>query len=86
MTFMTWRQQACLVMALPRLAAGERVTSVAMALGYDNPAALTAMFQRTLGASPRAYFARRGTRAVLFGRMDARPLHRPHSPSKDGRP
>ncbi len=56
MTFMTWRQQACLVMALPRLAAGETVTSVAMTLGYDNPAAFTAMFQRTLGAPPRAYF------------------------------
>jgi AraC-like DNA-binding protein len=56
MTFMTWRQQACLVMALPRLAAGESVTSVAMSLGYDNPAAFTAMFQRTLGSPPRAYF------------------------------
>ena len=42
-------------MALPRLAAGERVTSVAMALGYDNPAAFTSMFHRSLGASPRAY-------------------------------
>ena len=56
LTFMTWRQQACLVMALPRLAAGETVTSVAMTLGYDNPAAFTAMFQRTLGRAPRAYF------------------------------
>ena len=55
MTFVTWRQQACLVVALPRLAAGEAVTSVAMALGYDNPAAFTAMFQRALGAPPRAY-------------------------------
>jgi AraC-like DNA-binding protein len=56
MTFMTWRQQACLVMALPRLAAGETVTSVAMALGYDNPEAFTSRFQRALGAAPRAYF------------------------------
>jgi AraC-like DNA-binding protein len=55
MTFMTWRQQACLVMARPRLAAGERVTSVAMALGYDNPAAFMSMFQRALVAPPRAY-------------------------------
>jgi AraC-like DNA-binding protein len=54
-SFMTWRQQACLVMALPRLAAGESVTSVAMDFGYDNPAAFTAMFQRALGAPPRAY-------------------------------
>jgi AraC-like DNA-binding protein len=55
LSFVTWRQQACLVAALPRLAAGEAVTSVAMALGYDNPAAFTAMFKRLLGASPRRY-------------------------------
>lgn len=55
-TFMTWRQQACLVMALPRLAGGETVTSVAMDFGYDNPAAFAAMFQRALGSAPRAYF------------------------------
>jgi AraC-like DNA-binding protein len=55
MAFVTWRQQASLVIALPRLAAGETVTSVAMGLGYDNPAAFTAMFQRALGASPRGY-------------------------------
>ncbi len=56
-TFMVWRQQACLVMALPRLAAGEAVTSVAMDFGYDNPAAFTAMFRRALGSSPRAYLS-----------------------------
>ncbi len=64
MTFMTWRQQACLVMALPRLAAGETVTSVAMALGYDNPAAFTAMFQRTLGR-PRARTCAKRVRSPL---------------------
>ena len=36
--------------------AGETVTSVALELGYDNPAAFTAMFKRMLGAPPRAYF------------------------------
>ncbi len=40
MSFVTCRQQACLVMALSRLAAGEAVTSVAMDFGYDNPAAM----------------------------------------------
>jgi AraC-like DNA-binding protein len=58
LTFMTWRQQACLVVALPRLAAGESVTEVAMALGYDNPAAFTTMFKRVLGSAPRAYMKR----------------------------
>jgi AraC-like DNA-binding protein len=55
LSFVAWRQQACLVVALPRLAAGESVTAVAMALGYDNPAAFTAMFKRLLGAPPRNY-------------------------------
>ena len=56
LSFMAWRQQACLVAALPRLVAGESVTSIAIDLGYDNPAAFTTMFKRVLGASPRAYF------------------------------
>ena len=53
-----WRQQACLFTAVPRLADGEPVTSVALDLGYDSVAAFTTMFTRMLGASPRAYFAR----------------------------
>ncbi len=60
LSFVVWRQQACLVAALPRLAAGEPVTSVALALGYDNPAAFTTMFKRSLGASPRGYFRQEG--------------------------
>ncbi|MBK1837441.1 helix-turn-helix transcriptional regulator [Azospirillum sp. YIM B02556] len=55
LSFLEWRQQACLAAALPRLVAGETVTSVALDLGYDNPAAFTAMFKRVLGSSPRAY-------------------------------
>lgn len=55
LSFLEWRQQACLAAALPRLVAGESVTSVAIDLGYDNPAAFTAMFKRVLGSSPRAY-------------------------------
>jgi AraC-like DNA-binding protein len=42
--------------ALPRLAAGEAVTAVALDLGYDSVAAFTTMFRRTMGAAPRAYF------------------------------
>ena len=53
LSFAAWRQQACLVAALPRLAAGEAVTSIAMALGYDNPNAFTSMFKRLLGVPPR---------------------------------
>jgi len=58
LTFVAWRQQACLLAALPRLAAGETVTSVAVDLGYDNPAAFSTMFRKTLGVSPRDYLER----------------------------
>lgn len=51
----TWRQQACLFTAVPRLANGEAVTSVALDLGYESVAAFTTMFKRMLGASPRSY-------------------------------
>ena len=51
-----WRQQACLFTAVPRLADGEPVTSVALDLGYDSAAAFTTMFTRMLGAPPRLYF------------------------------
>lgn len=52
----TWRQQALLIAALPRLSAGEAVTGVAIDLGYDSVPAFTTMFSRMLGAPPRAYF------------------------------
>lgn len=54
-SFVGWRQQACIVAALPRLLAGESVTSVALDFGYDNPAAFTTMFKRVLGAPPSHY-------------------------------
>ncbi len=56
----TWRQQALLFAALPRLADGEAVTSVALDLGYDSVPAFTTMFKRMLGTSPRGYL--RGSR------------------------
>lgn len=59
LSFVAWRQQACVMAALPRLAAGDAVTTIAIDLGYENPAAFTAMFRRTLGASPRDYLVRR---------------------------
>lgn len=55
MSFMAWRQQACLMFAMPRLVAGESVTTVAMDLGYENPASFTMMFKRTFGSPPLAY-------------------------------
>lgn len=55
LSFMAWRQQACLMFAMPRLVAGESVTTVAMDLGYENPASFTMMFKRTFGRPPFAY-------------------------------
>ncbi|KXF78029.1 AraC family transcriptional regulator [Paramesorhizobium deserti] len=55
LSFSLWRQQACLFAALPRLADGEPVTSVALDLGYDSVPAFTTMFKRMLGVSPRFY-------------------------------
>ncbi|WP_138466122.1 helix-turn-helix domain-containing protein [Poseidonocella sp. HB161398] len=55
-----WRQQACVLCALPRLVAGMPVTSIALDLGYDSPAAFATMFRRHLGQSPRDW--RRETR------------------------
>lgn len=50
-----WRRQACLFSALPRLSAGEPVTTVALDLGYESVPAFTTMFKRILGAPPKAY-------------------------------
>lgn len=55
LSFVAWRQQACLLYALPRLAGGQPVTTVALDLGYENPAAFTLMFKRAFGKPPLAY-------------------------------
>ena len=57
MGFRAWRQQVRLHEALARLSAGEAVTSVAFAVGYDSPSAFIAMFRRALGASPQKYLS-----------------------------
>lgn len=62
LTFGAWRQQACLLSAMPRLAAGEPVTIVAADLGYENPAAFTLMFRRVFGSSPLTYLGLRKPR------------------------
>ena len=57
LTFAAWRQQARLLAALARLAAGEPVTRIALDLGYASPSAFAAMFKRALGAPPSRYLA-----------------------------
>lgn len=56
MTFGQWRQQARLLNALERLAQGEKVLDVALALGYDSPSAFAAMFRRQFGQTPSSFF------------------------------
>jgi AraC-like DNA-binding protein/mannose-6-phosphate isomerase-like protein (cupin superfamily) len=55
LSFVAWRQQACILAALPKLAGGSSVTSTALDFGYENPAAFTMLFKRVLGVSPRTY-------------------------------
>jgi len=57
-SFAAWRQQACLLAALPRLAAGEPVTAIALDLGYDSPAAFSTMFKRLVGIPPSRHQGR----------------------------
>ena len=61
MSFAVWRQQACLMAALPRLLSGSSVTRTALELGYDSPGAFSSMFRKVLGQSPTA-FVRAATR------------------------
>ena len=58
-SFVTWRQQACIFASLPRLVEGEPVTNVALDAGYENIAAFTTMFRRMLGSSPSIYLKTR---------------------------
>ncbi|WP_246727827.1 helix-turn-helix transcriptional regulator [Chelativorans sp. Marseille-P2723] len=50
-----WRQQACLFAALPRLADGQPITTIALDLGYESMAAFSTMFRRMTGLPPRAW-------------------------------
>jgi AraC-like DNA-binding protein len=56
MTFGQWRTQAKLLLALERLAAGDKVLNVALTLGYESPSAFATMFKRQFGVSPSRFF------------------------------
>ena len=55
-SFHQWRQQHRILAALPRLAVGEAVTSVALDLGYETPGAFAVMFRKLMGVTPSTYF------------------------------
>lgn len=56
MTFGQWRQQARLLLALERIAVGEKIIDVAGELGYDSPSAFSAMFRKHFGTTPSQFF------------------------------
>lgn len=57
MGFGDWRRRLCVLLSLPRLAAGASILEVALEHGYDSPSAFSAMFRRALGRSPSEYLA-----------------------------
>lgn len=57
LTFGRWREQARLLLALKRLAHGEKVLTVAMDHGYSSQSAFAAMFKRHFGVTPSAFYA-----------------------------
>jgi AraC-like DNA-binding protein len=56
MSFGLWRQQLRLMQALERLAAGESVTEVALAVGYESTSAFISRFRQVLGTTPGRYY------------------------------
>lgn len=54
-SFLQWRQQHRILAAVPRLAAGQAVTNVALDLGYETPGAFAAMFRRLMGTTLSRY-------------------------------
>ncbi|MGB1762385.1 AraC family transcriptional regulator [Alloalcanivorax xenomutans] len=55
LSFLRWKQQACVVLALERLTAGESITRIALEYGYDSPASFSTMFRRRFGQPPSHY-------------------------------
>jgi AraC-like DNA-binding protein len=62
MTFGQWRRLIRLQAALPELAAGRAVGTVARYVGYQTPSAFVAAFRKETGLTPAAYFRRHAAR------------------------
>jgi AraC-like DNA-binding protein len=57
MSFSQWRQQVRLAHAAPLITRGLPMSAVAAELGYASQSAFSAMFKKTFGKSPSAFFA-----------------------------
>lgn len=58
LSWVQWRQQARLMLALERLVAGQSVTTVALAVGYESLSTFVTLFRARMGLSPTAWLAR----------------------------
>lgn len=56
LSFVQWRQQLHVGLALQRLAQGDQVSTIAGDLGYESVSAFISMFRRMLGTTPARYF------------------------------
>jgi len=61
MSFRAWRQQMRLAHAAPMITRGLPLSQVAAQLGYASQSAFSAMFKKTFGQSPSAFFAAKTT-------------------------
>lgn len=59
MSFGLWRQQMRLAHAAPLIARGLPLSRVAAELGYASQSAFSAMFKKTFGQTPSAFFAQK---------------------------
>lgn len=64
MGFGAWRQQFQIMLALERLARGDKVQTVALELGYGSVSAFITMFRKAMGQPPGRYLAASPERAV----------------------
>jgi AraC-like DNA-binding protein len=60
MSFSQWRQQVRLAHAAPLITRGLPLSRVAAELGYASQSAFSAMFKKTFGQSPSAFFMHKG--------------------------
>lgn len=79
MSFVRWRQQLHVGLALQRLAQGDQVTNVANELGYESVSAFISMFRRMLGTTPARYFGE----ALARGETDMGDTVAPHKPGSN---
>ncbi|MFZ6772166.1 AraC family transcriptional regulator [Undibacterium sp. SXout7W] len=59
MSFGTWRQQMRLARVTPLISRGLPLSQVATELGYASQSAFSAMFKKTFGESPSAFFSKK---------------------------